>query len=192
MIKYQRDSQSEQVLARPARRPLPVMIALVSAAVMLVSVLVALTVPLSVAVVGVLLATALMTLFLTRAALEQCSPVKLELTEHGLRASRWSGDETYPWSEIDRIVAEPVYGRLSDPSPGENPDVGLGLVLRDRRRASGDETDVWLFALPASEAADLEKLARRIASYQKRALGGQIWMGSHLVSGRGFAQERRA
>lgn len=154
------------------RRPLNLLVTGLALTVVLQGMLVMTLEPPSPFVMAVLFLTLIVAYGLFRNSLEQISPAWIRLTPDSIRIAHLLSWKEYAWTDVLEVATFPVSGRLCDES-ADSEDVGLGLRLRSARSAPSDDgPDVCIVSLPYTRGRELDEAARRIRSYQHRAMSG--------------------
>ena len=110
---------------------------------------------------------------LFQAALEQASPVWIQLTPDALKVGYLLSRKRFAWHDVLEVVTFPVDGRLCDEC-SDGYDLGLGLYVRSGNGESRGEPDVCIVSMPFMRGRELEDTARRMRAYQRRAMSGLI------------------
>ena len=160
------------VTGQPARRPLPLLIVALTAAVVLLSAgLIALgETSRSTSLLLVLTGVAATALFVTVA--RGIVATTVTIADGGLVVQSRFDSAVYGWTEIEAVVVEPVSGRFTDPRASAEPDVGLAVVLRAPKVRAA--TPVVLLTQPAEQADALAELAARIRRAHRAAFGERV------------------
>jgi len=169
------------VTGRPARRPLPLLIVALTAAVVLQSaglmVLGGTSAPTSLLLVLTGVAAAALLVAVARGV----AATTVTVAEGGLVVQSWFDTAVYGWTDIEAVVVEPVSGRFTDPRASAEPDVGLAIVLRAPK--GREPAPVVLLTQPAEQADALAELAARIRRSHRAAFGERVPAGFARRSG---------
>jgi hypothetical protein len=167
-VQYIAGYDTEWIRVRPPWRIWPVLVAALTALVLAAMGYVAAVVALPWPAIAVLGGSALVLARLLYVAVDQLAARTIELTPNGLRVAGLLTSRVYAWPALIDVVVTEYRGRLSDPPAKSRPDVGLCLVIA--RREWHLHSEICLVTLPEAEQRPLEKVARRISAYAKRAL----------------------